>query len=267
MLVRARAVTCAGHSRPDRSFNPLDDCTMHLTRRHFLVAGVGLIAGGCQSSTSLSHRPDPLWPDPYGRPVPHPGATAVRPPAATIVRPPIVPTPPQTPAVAQVHVIPRSQWAHGGPKLDRINPMGYVNRITVHHEGSTPVWFTDAASSAKRLESIRNFHQQRGWADIGYHYVIDRGGRIWEGRNIAYQGAHVRDNNENNVGVMLLGNFDQQTPSQPQIGSLHGMLKTLERHFRVQSARLYTHQELNRTECPGDSLQAHMVAIRRAGIV
>ena len=238
---------------------------MNLTRRHILVAGVGLIAGGCQSPTSLSRRPEPTWPDFHGRPMP--GGTPARPAPPPAVRPPIAPVQPQPSAVAQVRVIPRARWAGGGPRLDRINPMGYVNRITVHHEGWTPVWFDDAASSAKRIESIRNSHQQRGWADIGYHYVIDRGGRVWEGRNVAYQGAHVRDNNENNVGVMLLGNFDKQAPSQPQVGALQQMLVTLERHYRVHSSRLYTHQELNRTECPGDSLQAHMVAIRRAGIV
>jgi N-acetyl-anhydromuramyl-L-alanine amidase AmpD len=140
-----------------------------------------------------------------------------------------------------------------------------VQRITVHHEGWTPVYFTDKASTAKRLEQIRRSHVERGWADIGYHYVIDRAGRVWEGRNISYQGAHVRDQNEHNLGIMVLGNFDLQRPSDAQLTALAQTLRTLTRYYNIPISRVYTHQELNSTTCPGRNLQPRMVAIRRAG--
>jgi hypothetical protein len=42
--------------------------------------------------------------------------------------------------------------------------------------------------------------------DIGYHYIVDRSGAIWQGRRIRYQGAHARGSaNNGNIGIVLLG--------------------------------------------------------------
>lgn len=165
-----------------------------------------------------------------------------------------------------VRAIPRASWAKANPIPTRLNPMGSIKRITVHHEGWTPVYFTDTASTAARLESIRQSHLQRlGAGDIGYHYVIDRQGRLWEGRNIAYQGAHVSKENENNLGIMVLGNFTQQSPSSGQLATLQTVIASMMRQYRVPVARVYTHQELGPTSCPGTSLQSAMVSIRRSG--
>ena len=49
--------------------------------------------------------------------------------------------------------------------MSRLNALGRVTRITVHHEGSTPVWFSDYPSSARRLDQVRQAHVKRGWAD------------------------------------------------------------------------------------------------------
>lgn len=144
--------------------------------------------------------------------------------------------------------------------------MGGINRITIHHEGWTPVWFSDQASTAARLEQIRNIHvRDRGWGDIGYHYVIDRAGRVWQGREIRYQGAHVSKNNEHNVGIMCLGNFDKQRPSDAQMQSLINTLRSVQHTYKVPARRVYTHQELSPTACPGSHLQPRVVAIRSNG--
>jgi N-acetyl-anhydromuramyl-L-alanine amidase AmpD len=150
----------------------------------------------------------------------------------------------------------------------RILPMGTVERITVHHEGSTEVTFADWVSTAQRLEMIRQSHLERLHAgDIGYHYVIDRAGNIWQGRDIAFQGAHVRDHNAGNVGVMVLGNFDVQRPTDAQLATLRTTVATLRQAYRVPLGRVYTHKELNPTECPGINLQGRMVAFRQSGLV
>jgi N-acetyl-anhydromuramyl-L-alanine amidase AmpD len=166
-----------------------------------------------------------------------------------------------------LRAIPRSQWTSRPPVLARILPMNGVQKITVHHEGSGVVEFDDAATTAKQLEMVREFHAvDRGWGDIGYHYVIDRAGRVWQGRDTAYQGAHVRDHNAHNLGVMVLGNFDLQRPTEAQVTTLRASLITLQRSYRVPTAYVYTHQELNPTECPGVALQQRMVALRRSGL-
>ena len=138
-----------------------------------------------------------------------------------------------------------------------------INRITVHHEGWDLVQFTDGASSAARLESIRNNHLERLHAgDIGYHFVIDRAGRIWAGRSLLLQGAHVRDHNEHNIGVMVLGNFNRQYPSKHQYGRLLGTLQQLMGQYQIGVDRVYTHRELGPTTCPGDILQVYMDRLR-----
>ena len=144
--------------------------------------------------------------------------------------------------------------------------MGQIERITVHHEGSTPVRFTDQPATIQRLEGIRRYHsRERGWCDIGYHYVIDRAGRIWEARDVHYQGAHVGGNNENNLGIMVLGNFDEQYPSAEQIVTLKRALITFTRRYSVPVQAVHTHRELapGRTQCPGSVLQDRMVKLRR----
>ena len=232
---------------------------MKRTRRNFLLTAVGLFAAGCATSETL--RRPPVWP----------GQT-------TIAPPPPKPVPSPTPRVYQVatvspapgavgssliHAIPRSSWASASPNMSHVTAMDRVDRITIHHEGWTPVTFTDAPSTAERLDLMRKSHIQRlGAGDIGYHYIIDRAGRLWQGREAFYQGAHVRSNNEKNIGVMVLGNFETQTPTDAQLTTLGDTLTKLIRQYRVSAKRVYTHRELNPTECPGANLQPRTVTLR-----
>lgn len=165
---------------------------------------------------------------------------------------------------SSVHVISRKVWADQPPIMDRIDPMGSVNRITIHHEGWNPVNFTDVETTAERLELIRRSHINRlKSGDIGYHFVVDRAGRVWQAREARYQGAHVRSNNEHNIGVMCLGNFDVQSPTPAQLKSLLAVVKSLQRFYKVPASKVKTHREINPTDCPGTTLQAFIVKSRK----
>lgn len=149
-----------------------------------------------------------------------------------------------------------------------INPMNGVQRITVHHAGFA-VTARGQSDVARILEAMRRDHTTnrrdgsgRPWADIGYHYLIDPSGRIWEGRPIRFQGAHVRQNNEHNLGIQVMGNFNEQRPTGEQLATLEAFLADRMRAFRVPVNRVYTHQELMPTACPGEYLQAFMDQIR-----
>ena len=144
--------------------------------------------------------------------------------------------------------------------------MNGIDRITVHHEGLKIVDFADARAATHRLEQIRLIHtRDQRWADIGYHLIVDRAGRIWEGRPLCYQGAHVRAENEHNLGIMCLGNFDRQAPSRAQLAALQRTLKDFRRRYQVRASRIFTHQEIHPTRCPGALLQRYMVSLRRSG--
>ena len=143
--------------------------------------------------------------------------------------------------------------------------MNGVRRITIHHDAIPAHSLRTQSDAIARLNSVRQSHLKEGWADIGYHYVIDPQGRVWEGRPLTFQGAHVKDNNEHNIGVMCMGNFDQQRPTSNQIASLDGFVAVLMRRHRIPANRVYTHQEIMATRCPGRNLQNYMLATRGRG--
>lgn len=172
-----------------------------------------------------------------------------------------------SPIYGEPGVIARQGWTRTGvARPGDINPLGQINRITIHHDGIDAFTSTSQADAINRIEMIRTAHvNQRKFADIGYHYIVDPGGRVWEGRSIKFQGAHVRDQNENNLGIMCLGNFDLHTPSGPQTQSLDRFVAAQMRRYSVPISRVYTHQEINPTACPGRNLQRYMLATRGGG--
>jgi hypothetical protein len=172
-------------------------------------------------------------------------------------------------SVWRPEIRPHYEWTSSKPISSRLNSMGSVFRMTVHHEGNeNPNYDVDVASVKRDLEIIRKVHLDRMRAgDIGYHYIIDRAGRIWEGRYLMYQGAHVGgSNNVGNIGVMLLGNFDIQQPSEEQKDTLKKFLVYLKDTHNIKHSQIYTHQELKVSRCPGTHLQAYMNELRRTTV-
>ncbi len=159
-------------------------------------------------------------------------------------------------------IISRTQWAKRGPNPRLANSMGSISRITVHHDGMNAFTSTTRSAASRRLENIRAAHVGKGWADIGYHYVIDPAGRVWQARPTSLQGAHVRQNNPGNLGIMVMGNYNKQQVSPASRSSLQSTLSTFMRQYRVPRSRVFTHQELVATACPGTSLQRVMVSLR-----
>ncbi len=226
-----------------------------------LMAGVALLLGGCKSSgssTASADLPDAVWPDEM------PPSPRMTPPAGPTG--PVVTT---GPAVVP-GVMPRAAWTNVGPALSRANPMsGGIRRITVHHAAMNSSSIRSQADAARMLNSIRADHVRRRdprtgstWADIGYHYMVDPQGRVWEGRPTNLQGAHVQDNNENNLGILMLGDFETQQPTQAALASLDGFVSSQMKRYGVPVSRVYTHRELKPTMCPGRNLQRYMLATR-----
>jgi hypothetical protein len=211
---------------------------------------------------------------PYGPPL----ASQWNPNPVPPPRIPILPwTPPEQPRVGQEIAPPpffihgREEWATSGPLIGRMDPMGRITKITVHHEGMDAASACSPAQTKADLRTIQRGHEERMHAgDIGYHYYIDYNGRIWEGRDLRWQGAHAGNNDANrgNIGICLAGNFDLQRPTGAQISSLNMLLNYLMRTYHVSASNVYTHREIKRafglagTDCPGKYLQQQVNAIR-----
>jgi N-acetyl-anhydromuramyl-L-alanine amidase AmpD len=171
------------------------------------------------------------------------------------------------PSDAPVIVLPRKDWTNARPNLNNIRVMNGVKKITVHHTAQ-PITVDAWKPTAGTLENIREFHSgqkatDRKWADIAYHFVVDRAGRVWQARPLAYQGAHAQFHNEHNLGIVLLGDFDQQSPSAAQLISLTGFIGFVRQLYSVPVKSIFTHGELGKTDCPGKKLQAFMDRARK----
>ncbi len=146
-----------------------------------------------------------------------------------------------------------------------MDPLTGVYRITLHHDGMTPFTSTSQGDAAARIDTIRRAHQAKGWGDVGYHFVIDPAGRVWEGRLLQFQGAHVKDQNPGNIGIVCLGNFELQSPSSAQITAMRDFVCRVQGAYRIPTSRVQTHRELAATLCPGASMQVRINQLRQGG--
>ena len=188
-------------------------------------------------------------------------------------KPVVVQTPRRTaPDTSRPEVIGRIQWGAESPAAWRnLRNLGNPDRITVHHGGEHQAPPTSRAAAAQKMRSYQSSHQgERGWADIGYHFVIDGAGRVWEGRSLRYQGAHAGSPraNRRNIGVCLMGNFDSSAPGWKQKKALESLLGWLSREHGIEADRIQGHDEVRQmftgsgTSCPGRYLASYLSEIK-----
>ncbi|MFT5733893.1 MAG: hypothetical protein ACJAZN_000641 [Planctomycetota bacterium] len=154
-------------------------------------------------------------------------------------------------------LVPRSAW--NATKADPGNmkaSTGRWNWITVHHSVFAPT--TDKLADS--LDVVRRIQRQHvdveHYADIGYHFLIDRSGRVIEGRRLRWQGAHAGDSakNRGNAGICLLGNFEIEHPTRAALASLDKLVLELQRKLRIPRKNVRPHSAWKGTQCPGKHL-------------
>ena len=80
-----------------------------------------------------------------------------------------------------------------------------VTGIVVHCTDTPADWKVGQKTSVKVAE-VRRWHiEERGWKDIGYHWLIDRDGTVAAGRAETVIGAHVAKHNAGTIGISLFG--------------------------------------------------------------
>lgn len=162
----------------------------------------------------------------------------------------------------QVPLHRRDEWTSVAPRLNLLKPMTYIDRLTIHHSGVDVA--SDSATSAvvSRLGGIMNEHLERSYGDVGYHFLVDFSGGVWEGRSLSYEGAHVSGQNEANVGILLVGNFEKQEPSEAQRTSLIRLVSAVRDLCGIKQHRVYGHRDLGSSVCPGGKLYPMVVGMR-----
>ncbi|HWP39989.1 MAG TPA: peptidoglycan recognition family protein [Tepidisphaeraceae bacterium] len=132
--------------------------------------------------------------------------------------------------------------------------------IIIHHS-ATP------AGSAAVFDKM---HRDKGWDELGYHFVIGNGtdsgnGQIEVGPRWLKQkwGAHAKtaDNrfNDYGIGICLVGNFDIERPTAQQMQSLARLTAWLMRTYHIPPGNVLGHRDTKPTDCPGRNLNVAQV--------
>lgn len=122
-----------------------------------------------------------------------------------------------------------------------------INKIIVHCTATPEGRKTSVAD-------IRSWHKERGWSDIGYHYVVQLDGTVNEGRSVEIAGAHVKGQNTNSIGITYVGGVDKysltpkDTRTKEQKESLLKMLDYLKTLY--PKATIHGHNEFASKACP-----------------
>ncbi|HEX8855768.1 MAG TPA: peptidoglycan recognition protein [Thermoleophilaceae bacterium] len=186
-------------------------------------------------------------------------------------------------------MLPRASW--GADQCPpRVTPdYGEVKVAFVHHTVSINDYTPDDVP-AMILGICRYHRNSNGWNDIGYNFLVDKFGRIWEGRaggvDKAVVGAQAQGYNAQSTGIANLGTFSsvpqtdaaidamarlirwklplhgQPTAGAVQVTSAGGSSNRYPNGTEVTLQRVSGHRDVDATSCPGDSLYAQLQSLR-----
>lgn len=131
-----------------------------------------------------------------------------------------------------------------------------INRpevIIVHHSGGSDA-NTLLDTSNQTAQIIKDYHLSLGWENVGYHWLIEKSGRIVKGREENYHGAHCTGWNQKSIGICVIGNFDITLPTKEQEISLTKLLKEILVRYPQCKDKIYPHRKYAKKSCYGKLL-------------
>ncbi len=126
-------------------------------------------------------------------------------------------------SVAQPVIVTRAQWGADESRV-RCAPTysSTVKAVVMHHTAGANGYAAGQVPAIIRGDYA--YHLSRGWCDIGYNALVDRFGRIWEGRagglDRAVVGAHAGGFNVDTFGVSVIGNYDTARPTEAAVAAV-----------------------------------------------
>lgn len=149
-----------------------------------------------------------------------------------------------------VTILSRSKWTS-----TRASGVGFtwsrIRGLVCHYPAAgRDIGVVSASSEQSRIRGWRNYHVNgRGWADLGYNYVITQAGRIYTGRGNRV-GAHCAGHNSTTVGVLFMVG-----DNEPLTKEAKKAFKSLRAYLRNKGAGsgVWGHQQMSgaSTRCPG----------------
>lgn len=195
--------------------------------------------------------------------------------------------PPASAATAAPAIVTRSQW--GADEKLRSGSPSYasVKMAFVHHTASGNAYArTDAAALVRGVYAYHT--KSLGWSDIGYNFLVDRFGTVYEGRyggmDRGVVGAHVYGFNTGSTGISVMGTYTSEAPAAAAMTALerllawklsvHGLDPARTAKLTCGAGEKYAkgasvtfpviagHRDANYTECPGSALYPLLPGVR-----
>jgi len=146
-------------------------------------------------------------------------------------------------------------------------PPEYPEKITkfiIHHTDTT----SDLDNPKKAIRNIYYYHAvTRGWGDIGYNYILDPDGRVYEGRygGEGVVGGHAGPGNIGSIGISILGDYENNEVPDDAIVSLARLIAIKAKIYNIDPTghsmfrgkdlpNVMGHEDIMSTACPGDYL-------------
>jgi len=139
-------------------------------------------------------------------------------------------------------------------KEDTVNWKG----IMIHHT---------AGRASATIDEVGELHKQRGFKEIGYHFLLRYDGltarwRVEHGRSERSAGAHCPGANKTHLGVAVAGDYRERSLPPLAASVLVMLLAELCSEYRIATSEIIPHCDRRPTECPGARIVAEMPSIR-----
>lgn len=118
--------------------------------------------------------------------------------------------------------------------------MKTIEGIVLHHSG---------VKVLQSVETIHNYHKNKGWAGIGYHFYVRKDGSVYRGRPEKMAGAHCPGVNSISLGICAEGDFEQEIMNDVQKNAIVELIKDIKSRYNIKWIK--GHREILSTDCPG----------------
>jgi hypothetical protein len=160
-----------------------------------------------------------------------------------------------------MEIIPASHWGRilkdTPPKVQAKK----IDELTIHYVGVDGPLSSDPLKIPGLIKNIERNHLARtgeNMSAIGYNFLIDKNGHIWEGRGWAYRnGANGTDSNDTSMSVCILVGTKDNKPTAEMINAVRWLREQTAKKFRRVKRRQVTvrgHKAHKATSCPGPAL-------------
>ena len=135
----------------------------------------------------------------------------------------------------------------------KLNIINLPKKVIVHCSATPDYVARERGFNRFGASDINDWHKERGWSGIGYHYVVRRNGQIENGRPPEKIGAHARGHNDGTLGICYIGT---KHPTMAQLVAFESLYRTIFYKYNIRWSNWVGHYELNDLkDCPGFDME------------